>query len=220
MTQLEQKLIVPAAVMQKLESVRGRTLWVRICTALLAAIGVFLVGMGIAMLVDWLAVLHDSSWRMVLTASTIIAAVATLAVLVLIARRKSHQIDRVAAQVDQEIPQLEERWTTVAGISRPDHANHIHPAMFKQVAQEANEWSPKVEVGQVVPSRAADKSLDLPNCHHGGSWRRYVVGFTSHVRFATEVLVANSFNFSDHSHCRFNRRRSRPRRIGRAIGIG
>jgi len=151
MTQLEQKLVVPPAVMQKLESVRGRTLWVKVGTALVVAIGVLLAGMGLAMLVDWLAALQDSSWRMVLTGSTIAVAAATLGVLVRIARRQSKQLDRVAAQVDQEIPELEERWATVAELSRAAHANNIHPAMFRQVAHEANQWSPKIEVQQVVP---------------------------------------------------------------------
>ena len=159
MTQLEQKMIVPAAVMKKLETVRARTLWVNIGTALVVAVGVLLTGMGIAMLVDWLATLYDSSWRWLLTGSTLAAAGATLVVLAIVARRQSGRLDLVAAQIDREIPQLEERWTTVAEISKADAANNVHPAMFRQVASEANQWSPKVIVQQVVPLNRMIRAL-------------------------------------------------------------
>ncbi len=151
MTQLQQKLVIPGAVLEKLDSVRSRTFRVSLGTAIVAALGVLLAGMGLAMLIDWLATLYDSSWRTILTYSALAATGTTFFILIAIAWRHSRRLGRVAAQVDREVPQLEERWSTVAQLSETDHPNDVHPAMYRQVAREANQWSPRIEVQQVVP---------------------------------------------------------------------
>ena len=159
MTQLQQKVTVPDAVMEKIDAVRGRTLWVRIATAMVATVAVLLAAMALAMLIDWLAVLYDSRWRLVLTYSSLGAALLTFGVWALTAWRHSRQINRAASDVDQEMPQLEERWTTIAQLSSSPHANQVHPAMYRKVAEEANRWSPQVEPGQVVSLERLIRSL-------------------------------------------------------------
>ena len=152
MTQLPQKITLPAAMAQKLEVVRRRTLKVRIGTAVVAAFAVLLAAMGIAMLVDWLATLYEFRWRALLTYTAWTAAGATLLAWAAAAWRHTRQIDGMAAKVDQEIPELEERWSTVTEISSSNGtASTVHPAMFEQVSKEAQSWTPRVEPDRVIP---------------------------------------------------------------------
>jgi|GEM_PF-1831491 len=157
MTQLQQKLTLPATMADKLDAVRRRTLRVRIGTAIVAAIGVLLAAMAVAMLIDWLATIYDFRWRAVLTYTTWAAAGTTLLTWIFTAWRHTRQVDQVAVKVDHEIPELEERWSTVTSLSNQGgssvngHAPSVHPAMFKQVATEAQHWTPRVETDRVVP---------------------------------------------------------------------
>ena len=167
MTQLPQKFTLPGAMAQKLELVRRRTLKVRVGTAIIAAIAVLLSAMGIAMLVDWLSTLFDFRWRAVLTYSAWAMAITTLVSWGLAAWRHTRRVDGVAAKVDQQIPELEERWSTVTQISagqisagqisdsgaakQNGSATTVHPAMFEQVSKEAQSWTPRIEPDRVIP---------------------------------------------------------------------
>ncbi len=166
MTQLQQKLTLPAAMAEKLEVVRRRTLRVQVGTALVAAVGVLLAAMAVAMLVDWLATLYDFRWRAALTYSAWTAAVATLVAWTLTAWRHTRSVDRMATEVDREIPELQERWSTVTQLSINGHATDhhttdTHPAMFKQVSSEAQIWTPRIEADRVVPLDGLIRALLL-----------------------------------------------------------
>ena len=166
MTQLQQKLTLPAAMATKLEDVRRRTLRVRLGTAFVAAVGVLLAAMAVAMFVDWLATLYDFRWRAALTYSAWTAAGATLLTWAVTAWRQTRRVEYVAAKVDREIPAMEERWSTVTtlttnGQTKGDRSAEIHPAMFKQVATEAQSWTPRVEVDRVVPLDGLIRALLL-----------------------------------------------------------
>ncbi len=166
MTQLQQKLTLPAAMAEKLEVVRRRTLKVQVGTALVAAAAVFLAAMAVAMLVDWLATIHDFRWRAALTYSAWMAAAATLVALAVAAWRHTRKIDRVAVTVDHKIPELEERWATVTQLSTNGQSKgystaEIHPAMFKQVSTEAQSWTPRIETDQIVPLDGLIRALLL-----------------------------------------------------------
>ncbi len=150
MTQRQQHVVVPHAVMDKLNAVKGRTLKVRISTALVAAVVVLMAAMALAMLVDWLATLYDSQWRIALTYSALTAAGVTFCIWGMTAWRQSRQIRRAASDVDRGIPQLEQRWSTIAQLSTSPHAKNVHPAMYRKVAQEASSWSPRVDPEKVV----------------------------------------------------------------------
>ncbi|NOZ39754.1 MAG: hypothetical protein GXP24_05960 [Planctomycetes bacterium] len=156
MTQLQQKITLPIAMAEKLEIVRRRTLRVQVCTALVAAVGVLLAAMAVAMLVDWLATIYDFRWRAALTYSAWTAAGATLMVLAVAAWRHTRRVDHVAVKIDREIPELEERWSTVTslsinGQSKRSRSTEVHPAMFQQVSAEAQSWTPRIESDRVVP---------------------------------------------------------------------
>lgn len=156
MTQLPQKITLPAAIAEKLEVVRRRTLRVSMGTAIVTAICVLLAAMGVAMLIDWLATIYDFRWRALLTYTAWSAAAITLVAWAVAAWRHTQRVERVAAKVDREIPELEERWSTVTEItssngSPGENSGVVHPAMFQQVSKEAQSWTPRVEADRVIP---------------------------------------------------------------------
>ena len=160
MTQPGQRITLPGSIAGKLLSVRNRSFKVRVATAAVAAVVVLLAAMGVAMLVDYLATLYDSRWRVVLTASALAAAGLTLLAWVLFGWRYTRRLDRSAAAVDREFPELEERWTTVASLAgSPKTAGDVHPAMYQQVAAEATRWSPRVAPEQVVSLESFIRAL-------------------------------------------------------------
>ncbi len=151
MTQLSHRLSLPNTIAEKLQSVRKRSFKVRLITAVVASVVVLLAAMGLAMLVDYLAVLYDSGWRSVLTMSALVAAGATLVAWILVGWRYTRRLQRSAQVVEQSFPDLEERWTTVTSVSSsPAASRDVHPAMYRQVASEANRWSGRVDSEQVV----------------------------------------------------------------------
>ena len=142
---------VPFAILRKLQLVRQRKLWVQVATAFVAAVAVLLAAMAMAMLVDWLATLYDSRWRVVLTTAALSAAALTSVGWLVVAWRRLLGLERIAGDVDRRIPQLAERWTTMTRLG-DDVANPeiIHPAMLRRVASEASSWEPHVEPEQMV----------------------------------------------------------------------
>lgn len=151
MTQLSHRLTLPNTIAEKLQSVRKRTFKLRLVTAVVASVVVLLAAMGLAMLIDYMAVLYDSAWRTVLTTSALFAAGITLVAWIVAGWRYSRRLQRSAQAVDRSIPQLEERWTTVTNVaSSPDASRDVHPAMYRQVASEATRWSSRVETQEVV----------------------------------------------------------------------
>jgi hypothetical protein len=152
--------IVPAAILHKLQLVRQRKLWVHIASAMVAAITVLLAAMGVAMLIDWLATLYDSRWRVVLTLAALSAAAITIVGWLFYVRGRLLSLHRIAGDVDSQIPQLEQRWTTMTrlGDDAADPAI-VHPAMLRRVAKEAVRWEPNVEPDQVVSVTTLKRSL-------------------------------------------------------------
>src|SRR5690349_13677794 len=91
---------VPAAIVRKLELVQKRSLFVQVACALVASAAVLVAAMGVAMLIDWLATLYDSRWRLVLTTLAVAAAAATSIGWILVAWRRAMRLERAAADVD------------------------------------------------------------------------------------------------------------------------
>lgn len=123
MSQTKLHTSVPFPIARKLRLVRSRRLWVHVLSALLVALAVLLAAMGVAMLVDYLATLYDSRWRYVLTNTALIVAALTSVGWLLVAWRRSLPWDRLAGDVDREIPELEQRWTTMTRLEPADTTN-------------------------------------------------------------------------------------------------
>ena len=124
---------------------------VQVACALVAAAAVLLAAMGVAMLIDWLATLYDSRWRVVLTTIAISAAACTSIGWIVVAWRRAQRLDRVAAEVDRQTPPLEERWTTMTRLGEDaTKPEVVHPAMLRRLSSEAASWEPRIEPDQVV----------------------------------------------------------------------
>ena len=152
MSQTTLNTSIPFPIVRKLRQVRSRKLWVHVANSLLVAAAVLLSAMGVAMLIDWLATLYDSRWRYVLTNTALAAAAITSVGWLIVVWRHSLPWHRLAGDVDREIPQLEERWTTMTRLGPADATNPavVHPAMFRRVADEAVRWEPHVDPQEIV----------------------------------------------------------------------
>ena len=143
---------IPIAVADKLETVRTEAWRIRLRTALLGSLGVLLGAMGVVMAVDWWATLFSPAWRSVLTLSALGVSGSTLVLWILSAKRSVSRAASLAAEVDRSLPPLEERWSTITQLSELETNSNVHPAMFRQVAQEASEFTPQVDP-QIVVTR-------------------------------------------------------------------
>jgi hypothetical protein len=152
---------VPRPVLAKLQVIRQRTMWLHVAAALIAAAVVLLAGMAMAMLIDWLATLYDSRIRFLLTATALTAAVVAACGWLYVARRRALGWRQLAHDVEEQIPQLQERWTTMIGLRPTDAANpqRVHPAMLRRVGVEAARWEPKVAPEDVVSLSPLLKNL-------------------------------------------------------------
>ncbi|QDU46392.1 hypothetical protein Mal52_49120 [Symmachiella dynata] len=130
---------VPAPVRQKLRDVRGRNTKLRFLAGAMTALAGFLAVMMGAMLIDWLFTLFSTSMRTLLTVISLsVGGVLLLAwgLRPLLAR---YQLGDVAREVDEAVPELEERWSTVAEYSENDDPLEMRgaEAMIQKVASEA-----------------------------------------------------------------------------------
>ena len=151
---------VPSAVATKLRMVRQRKIWVQVTTAIVAAVAVLLTAMAIAMLIDWLATLYDSRWRVVLMGAALVMAAATGAGWIFVASKRGLRWERVALDVDRQLPQMEERMTTMTRLGQAaDDPHVVHPAMLRRMATEATRWEPHVDPEQVVSMSTLGRAM-------------------------------------------------------------
>ena len=149
------ELDVPSALLDKLTLVRRRKVRVGIGVALLVAMAVLLVSMTGAMFIDWTFVLFEPIWRLILLLAVLCAAGTTLLLGTVGTFRRVRNLSTIATDVDREVPQLEERWSTVTEISARPQAipGNIHPVMMSHVTNEALQWAPRVDPQSVVSWR-------------------------------------------------------------------
>lgn len=143
----------PSAIEHKLRTVRWRHAIATAVFALAFSICVLITLMLVAVLVDWAFPFLSTPWRIALTATTLIASVSTFVVLGLRPIRHALGWNRAATAVDEEIPALEERWSTVASLANrnPTTQTPIELAMAAQVTSEAIALERIVQPSQVAP---------------------------------------------------------------------
>lgn len=129
----------PSAIEGKLRSVRWRHAALAAAFAVVFAVGVLMVLMVTSMAIDWMNPFATPSLRLALTSATVAAAFAAACWLGIGPVRRSLVWDRAANAVDGNVPQLEERWTTVASLSKTplSEMSAIQRAMAEQVTSEA-----------------------------------------------------------------------------------
>jgi hypothetical protein len=130
---------LPETVARKLLAIRRRAIGLTLVEGLVRAAAVLIMAMLAAMILDWAIGWFDPRARYTLT---ILALGATVAALVIwcirpLARRRT--IVATAREVDQSLPQLEERWSTVTELAQNQDTPEVRgsEAMIRKVASEA-----------------------------------------------------------------------------------
>ena len=128
-----------AAWQEKLRAIQRRAVGFTFLRGVILAGAVLLGAMLAAMLIDWSIGWFNPTARYTVTALALGAAAA--AFLVWCARPLLHRrtIVSTAREVDQSLPQLEERWSTVTELSQSTDAPEVRgsEAMIRKVASEA-----------------------------------------------------------------------------------
>ncbi len=170
MSNLTNKPALPSSMEQKLRSILRRQAILTLLRAVAIGAAVLIAAMVFAMIIDWGFTLFSTGVRTVLTVSSILLAVAALVGTLIPRLLTLFRWTRAANNVDEEIPELEERWTTVASFSESDHQpkTEAEKAMLRQVTSEAVAMGQLVRPAQVVrPTVLRPAGLALGVCGLG-----------------------------------------------------
>ncbi|MGE3780327.1 MAG: hypothetical protein AB7F89_24270, partial [Pirellulaceae bacterium] len=151
----------PVAMDRTLRQIRRRRVLVSLARGVMVAGAVLLLTMLFAMCVDGICMLSGPYSRAALTLSALGAAAVALATAGIRPWLRARRLRQAAGDIDASIPQLEERWTTVAhcveGNWRSDSL--ITRAMLRQVTSEAVATTRIVDPARVVPYRALRRPI-------------------------------------------------------------
>ena len=146
---------IPAPISKKLKEVGNEKTKNRMATWFVGGLALLLFAMCLAMYVDWMLTLFSPMWRSVLTIVTLVAVGALQFGWWISFFRRCKPAD-LATEVDSAMPQLEERWSTIAEIaaSPPEHHVQIHRGMMDRLSREAMSWEPLVHPDEIMSSRS------------------------------------------------------------------
>src|SRR5688572_20693825 len=146
---------LPGSVAKKLRAIQRRAVGFTFLRGIILAGAVLLAAMLAAMLIDWNIGWFSPTARY--TATTLALGAAIAAFVIWAARPLLHRrtIVSTAREVDQSLPQLEERWSTVTELSQSQDAPEVRgsDAMIRKVASEAELASDNITPRKIVPSR-------------------------------------------------------------------
>jgi hypothetical protein len=151
----ESQSSLPASVAQKLRSVRRREfaiIWLGGLTrTLVVLVGAMLVAMAIDRIVGW----FDPGLRSVSTTVALVAVVVAFAIWCVRPLMRRGTLAATAREIDESMPQLEERWSTVTELSENTDAREVRgsEAMIRKVASEAESANSAINPRAVVPAR-------------------------------------------------------------------
>lgn len=167
MSQVINSSALPTTMNEKLRSIRRRQAILAVARAVAIGASVLIGAMLLAMVLDWWLTLFSTTVRTVLTVTSLgLAAVACLAagvrpLLAAIGWKSA------AASADEHVPELEERWTTVASFAVSEHQPTTSEgrAMLEQVTSEAVALGRLVKPQQVArPTAVRPAALTLAGC--------------------------------------------------------
>lgn len=153
----------PSAIREKLQSIRWRGAGLACCRAAAFSLAVLLAAMFVAMMADWWFTIFDTTVRMILTTVSLSLACATLLYFGFRPVVEAFGWMSAAKSVDDEIPQLEERWTTIASFAKSARKpkSKTEKAMLQQVTSEAVAMGALVRPQQVVRPAALKQPITL-----------------------------------------------------------
>jgi hypothetical protein len=144
---------VPSAVAAKLRAVQRRTIAIGLLRGLALTLAVLVGSALLAMAIDWAVGWFSTAARYVMTAVVVFAAAATAyrTCLRLLFHRRSAV--STAREIDQLLPQLEERWSTVTELAQNQDNPEVRGSetLIRQVAREAESAQRTVSEQAVVP---------------------------------------------------------------------
>src|SRR5262245_28629570 len=118
MSRVIEHSVLPSAMELKLRRIRWRQAGFAALRAAAMGASVLIVAMLAAMLADWWFTLFDTAIRTSLTVASLSLAIATCLLVGVRPLLTALAGTRAAHDADAEVPQLEERWTTVSHIAK------------------------------------------------------------------------------------------------------
>jgi hypothetical protein len=143
---------LPSAIQQKLSAVRRRGILIAATRAFAVGGAVLLMAMIVAMSIDWIFTLFDPVIRTALTIATFSVAAVVCTVVAARPICRALRWSYAARIVDAAVPQLQQRWTTVASFARSysASASSTTNSMLDQVTREAVAMHSLVRPNQIV----------------------------------------------------------------------
>ena len=156
-----EKAVYPAVMNHKLRRIRSRQSVLALLRAAFLATAALLAAMLAAMCIDGRLTLFESRTRILLTGAALSFAFVTLVASAGRPLRTALRLRRAAGQADEEVPQLEERWTTVSHFAEQGEPpqTSLGRTMLRQVTSEAVALGRLVEPARVAPAGALRPSL-------------------------------------------------------------
>lgn len=163
MSQLTHDYSFPSVMREKLQAVRWRQAGLSAIRAIAMSCSVLILLMIAAMSLDWIVTLFDARVRIALTGLTLVGSLFVLLRTGVRPVTEAFGWSRAAGKVDERIPQMEERWKTVASFaqSQQQPANTVARAMLQQVTSEAVAMSTLVRPRDVAKSATIRQPLML-----------------------------------------------------------
>ena len=159
MSRIMNSSALPSAMEQKLRQIRWRQSLQASVRGVAIGASVLIVAMVAAMTLDWSLTLFSTGVRTSLTVGSLALAAGVLVVVGVPPLLAALQISHAASNADEEVPQLEERWTTVTSFANSQHqpTSETGKAMLRQVTSEA------VAMGRLVrPIQVARPTVIRP----------------------------------------------------------
>ena len=152
---------LPTTLLKRLNSIRRRILLLSIGRSLAYAIATLIVLMIVSMTIDWLWGLFSQTLRLFLTGATLLLSITVLLWTTIPRFISVTSRSKVARMVDASVPQMQERWTTVASFAdnREGLLSDTAQSMLGQVTDEAVAMQALVRPKEIVPLSVLRHSL-------------------------------------------------------------
>jgi hypothetical protein len=153
----------PSAMEVTLRRIRWRQVGLAVVRAVAIGLSVLIGAMLIAMLADWWFTIFSTTVRTALTCTSLSLAVAVFLMVGIRPVIQSLGWTRAATEADAEVPQLEERWTTISHFANSEHQpdTTVSKAMLQQVTSEAVALGKLVVPARVVRAARLSKVLTV-----------------------------------------------------------
>ena len=150
-------LPVPTVIESKLRRVRRRHRFAHALAGVLATAAALLAAMMFAMIVDWVLILFNPAWCVAVTGTALVVTAVVFVLTFVRPLMRRLRLEAVALTVDQAVPALEERWSTVAEMAACNDPPSMRGAdsLARKVTDEAVGMSDQVQVAEIAPLKGA-----------------------------------------------------------------